>query len=150
MSGQITTWRTMRNVTGEDQPLDVSVQAPSGVEIIVAAAEKKGGAADKTDRTIAVEAGAERLIQITIKAPSLANGQYFGQITLTPKKKGFSPVVIPVAFNKRQGQVLLAHSCAPSSFSVAGSTTCTVRAENFSPGQASAAIEVNASKGSWE
>ena len=81
----------MRNVTGEDQPLDVSVQAPAGAEIIVAGAEKKGGAADKSDKTIAVDAGAERLIQITIKAPTLANGQYFGQITLTPKKKSRSP-----------------------------------------------------------
>jgi subtilisin family serine protease len=147
MAGEITTWRTMRNVTGEDQPLDVSVQAPAGAAIIVAAAEKKGGGANKSDKTIGVDVGAERLIQITIKAPGLANGQYFGQITLTPKKKGYSPVVIPVAFDKRQGQVSLAHSCAPSSFSVAGGTTCTVRAENFSPGEASVAIEVDASKG---
>ncbi|MEP7275518.1 MAG: S8 family serine peptidase, partial [Betaproteobacteria bacterium] len=148
MPGAITTWRTMKNVSGMPQNLEVSVDAPAGSQIIVARASKKGTQLSAaSDKKINIAKDEELLIQVTIKAPTLPDGQYFGQITLDPKRKGNNRVVLPVAFNKRQGQVSLAHSCAPSSFTVDGATTCTVRVENFSPSEANVAVEVDASNG---
>lgn len=65
----------------------------------------------KNSKSLFVEAGAEITFPITISAPTLANGQYFGRITLDPQKKGANSVTIPVAFFKRQGAVTLTHAC---------------------------------------
>jgi len=145
--GQITTYRTMRNVTSVDHSLQVSVQAPPGVQIIVAATPTGSKLASVSDKSMAVIAGQETTFQVTIKAPTVADGQYFGQITLDPKKKGYNPVVMPVAFNKRQGQVTLTHDCTPTTFATTSHTDCTVRAENFVGTDASVNIEVDASAG---
>jgi subtilisin family serine protease len=147
LPGQITTFRTMRNVTSVDHSLEVSVQAPPGVQIIVAATPKGSKPASVSDKSMAVIAGQETTFQVTIKAPTVADGQYFGQITLDPKKKGYNSVVIPVAFNKRQGQVTLTHDCTPTTFATTSHTDCTVRAENFVGTDASVNIEVDASAG---
>jgi subtilisin family serine protease len=147
LPGQITTWRTMRNVTNVDHSLQVSVQAPPGVQIIVAKTPKGSNPASSSDKSMAVEAGLDTTFQVTIKAPTVPDGQYFGQITLDPKKNGYNPVVLPVAFFKRQGQVSLAHDCTPTSFPKSGNTACIVRAENFVGTDASVNIEVDASAG---
>jgi len=147
LPGQITTFRTMRNVTNVDHSLQVSVQAPPGVQIIVAATPKGSKPASVSDKSMAVLAGQEATFQVTIKAPTLPNGQYFGQITLDPKKKGYYPVVIPVAFFKQQGNVSLAQDCSPSTFPTSSNTTCIVHAENFIGTDANVNIEVDASAG---
>ena len=147
MPGEITTWRTMKNVTNEDQEFTVSIQAPAGVQIIVAKADKKGRHSDRGDAKISVGKRKAQLIQITIKAPTAPDGQYFGQITLDPKRNGNSKVVIPVAFFKQQGQVTLAQDCTPTSFATKDKTTCTVKAENLLGVDASVNIEVDASNG---
>jgi hypothetical protein len=140
MSGVITTKRTAINVTGKDQDLDVSVDAPDGVDIIVT--DKKPAKPDpnglpapvpKEDRKVHLKKDGTTDIWITISAPELANGQYFGRITLDPKKKGLNSVTIPVAFNKRQGAVSLKHDCNPDSFAAkTGSAHCTATVANFS------------------
>src|SRR5439155_3706710 len=147
LSGQITTWRTMRNVTNVDHSLLVSTQAPPGVQIIVAATPKGSKLAISSDKSIAVEAGQETTFQVTIKAPTIPNGQYFAQITLDPNKNGYNPVVFPVAFFKQQGNYSLAQQCTPSTFPTAGNTTCTVRAEDLIVTDANVNIEVDASAG---
>jgi hypothetical protein len=71
-------------------------------------------------------------IWITISAPGLPNGQYFGRITLDPRAHGFNAVTIPVAFNKRQGTVTLSHVCNPLTFREAtGSSHCIASVANF-------------------
>lgn len=150
MSGEITTWRTMRNVTEAAQVLAVSTEAPAGAQIIVAKARRGGKPATRSDSTIAVPAKGEVTFQVTIKAPTLANGQYFGQITLDPQAGGQSTVVLPVAFKKQQGAVSLKHICSPTEFKRAsrgGKTTCNVYAENLAASAANVKIEVKPGKG---
>jgi hypothetical protein len=137
MSGRITTQRTAMNVSGQNQVLKVSTVAPAGASITVG-----------TDNgNLSVKAGASITFPITISAPTLATGQYFGQITLAPQKAGATPVVMPVAFNKRQGSISLSHTCSPLSFPVSGSSHCTVSAGNLAPVTANASITVNGSAG---
>jgi len=114
MTGEITTKRTALNVSGQDTSLAVSVASPAGAQIIVsnnAPGPKGPGASSKN---LGVAAGGSLTFWVTISAPELANGQYFGRITLSPKQG--NPVTIPVAFVKKQGAVTLTNTCAPSSF----------------------------------
>jgi hypothetical protein len=120
MTGTITTKRTAINVSGKHQELVVSVEAPPGATIVVSD-RKPGKHGAKADKRIQLHErgptghGATDL-WITISAPTLADGQYFGRITLDPKKKGYSEATIPVAFLKRQGLVTLTHACSPTEF----------------------------------
>jgi subtilisin family serine protease len=148
MPGQLTTYRTMHNVSKGPQTLSVSTTAPAGVQIIVASKPKGSAPASNSDQNIQVPQNADVPLQITIKAPSVANGQYFGQITLTPQTGGKNagpPVVMPVAFVKQQGVVTLSHSCAPPTFPRASQSHCTVQAQNFSGTAANTSIEVDPS-----
>ena len=147
LPGSITTYRTMKNVTSVAQDMQVSVDAPAGVQIVVAATPKGSKAATSSDKSINVPPGKEVTFQVTINAPLIANGQYFGQITLTPKKKGYNEVVIPVALFKKQGSVALSQQCAPSSFPASASTLCALHAENLVGTDANVQIEVDASAG---
>ena len=137
MSGQITTQRTAMNVSGQNQVLKVSTVAPAGARITVGT----------NNGNIGVPAGGAVTFPITISAPKLASGQYFGQITLDSQKPGATPVVMPVAFNKKQGSVTLSHTCTPTSFGVASSSHCTVSAGNLAPASADATIKVSGSPG---
>ncbi|TMM02771.1 MAG: serine protease [Actinobacteria bacterium] len=137
MSGQISTQRTAINVSGQNQVLQVSTIAPAGATISVG----------NNSGNINVKAGGSVTFPITISAPKLANGQYFGQITLDPQKAGATSVTLPVAFVKKQGAVTLSHSCSPASFAVAGSTHCTVSAANLARAQASVSVKVSGSPG---
>lgn len=139
MTGRITTKRTATNVSGKDQDLEVSTEAPAGVEIIVTAKAPKGPGKDgkpaplpKSDKKIELKKNGTTDIWITISAPEVAEGQYFGRITLDPKKKDANSVTIPVAFFKKQGIVTLTHVCSPLSFPAkTGSASCTATASNF-------------------
>jgi len=107
MTGTITTKRTLTNVSGDNLKLDVSVQAPAGATISVTDSGKgKSG-------SIEIKKGQTADIWVTISGPTLANGQYFGRITLKAGK-GNNDITIPVAFFKKQGVVSLTHSCTPT------------------------------------
>lgn len=137
MPGQISTSRTAINVSGQNQVLHVLTQAPAGVTITVG----------NNNGNINVKAGGPVTFPITISAPNVANGQYFGRITLDPQKAGATPVVMPVAFFKKQGAVTLSHSCSPGSFPVSASSHCTVSAQNLASVQANVDIKVSGSPG---
>jgi subtilisin family serine protease len=137
VSGQISTQRTAINVSGQNQVLKVSTEAPAGAAIIVGT----------SNGNLNVKAGGSITFAITISAPSLANGQYYGRITLDPQRAGATAVTIPVAFNKRQGSVTLTHSCSPASFAVAASSHCTVSAANLAAVAANASVKVGGSPG---
>ena len=147
MTGQITTKRTALNVSGKGQALAVSVQSPAGAQIIVsnnAPGPKGPGASSKN---LGVGAGQSLTFWVTISAPELANGQYFGRITLTPKSG--TPVTIPVAFVKKQGDVTLTHTCVPSTFAAkTGVGHCSATVANFGSVAANVSLDVtNLDKG---
>jgi len=132
MSGEVSTTRTARNVSGASQNMEVSISQPAGVTITVGN--------DNHDLHIAKDATVS--IPVTISAPDVANGQYTARITLTPKKGG-NAVTLPVAFVKTQGKVSLTHSCAPTSFAKnTGSSHCTVTAQNLGSTAANATLKV--------
>ena len=130
MPGLVTTTRTMKNVTDTNQVLKTSATAPSGASI------------DVEPKTVTVGAGETATIEITIDATALANGQYFGQITLDPNKPGYNDAVLPVAFRKGQGQNTLVHSCTPTTIPQGSSADCVVEAQNLSPVPAQASLTV--------
>ena len=110
MTGSITTTRTAINVSGKKQNLEVQITQPAGVTITVGNKNK-----NLTDpaRT------ASLTFPITISAPEVANGQYFGPITLVPAQGG-NNVYIPVAFVRKQGGVALTNTCSPDTVAVEG------------------------------
>lgn len=130
MAGLLTTTRTFENVTGTEQVLRTSATAPAGASI------------DIDPKTVTVGAGETATVEITIDATGLANGQYFGQITLDPNKPGYNDAVLPVAFRKGQGQTSLVHSCTPTTIPVGSSADCVVEAQNLSPVAAQASLTV--------
>jgi Fibronectin type-III domain len=131
MPGVVTTTRTLKNVTDTNQVLKAEATAPAGASI------------DVEPGTIVVNPGETAVIRVTINATSLANGQYFGQITLDPNKGGYNNVVLPVAFRKAQGQNSLVHSCTPTTIPVGGTSDCLVEAQNLAPVQAQASLDVS-------
>jgi subtilisin family serine protease len=130
MPGVVSTIRTMKNVSGTNQVLKASATAPAGASI------------DIVPDTVVVNSGETAEIKITINATSLANGQYFGQITLDPNKPGYNDVVLPVAFRKAQGINSLVHSCTPTTIAVRAHADCVVEAQNLSPVPAQASLKV--------
>jgi hypothetical protein len=136
MSGSITTQRTATNVSGRAQTLDVEITQPAGVTITVG----------KKNNPVHVPRDGTETFSITIDAPGVANGQYFGSIKLVPRS-GSNPVYMPVAFVKRQGNVSLTNTCSPTTIpsskgtTAAGLSHCTVTATNL--GSVAANVNVN-------
>jgi hypothetical protein len=125
MTGTITTKRTLTNVSGDNLKLGVSVQSPAGATISVSESAT-GGAT----RSVDIKKGQSKNVWITISGPTLANGQYFGRITLSAGK-GNNDITIPVAFFKKQGIVTLSHSCNPTTFALPGAAHCVASVSNF-------------------
>ncbi len=131
MSGELTTSRLGVNVSGSMQAFTATASAPAGASI------------DVTSPDWSVAAGASLRLDITISGEDLADGQYFGNITLHPSG-GANDVFIPVAFVKVQGgAVTLSHTCDPTSIATGDTTACQVTAENLSPNPANVSLEVS-------
>ena len=133
MSGELTTHRTAINVSGTSQRLMISTQAPAGATITVGI----------SGHSLSIGKDASLTFPITISAPSLPDGQYFGRITLTPTKAGFNAVTIPVAFNKKQGTVTLSQNCAPTTFQVTGHSHCSATVTNLASTPANVNLTVS-------
>jgi hypothetical protein len=128
MPGVISTTRRARNVSNQVLAYRVSTQSPVGASISVSPV------------AFALLPGQQVTLNITISAPAVAQGQYFGRINLD-QLGGPRDLHLPVAFFKRQGIVTLAQSCEPSSIKLlSGRSTCTVTAQNnsLSPADVSA------------
>jgi subtilisin family serine protease len=120
MPGVISTTRTAKNVSDKTVVYRTSAQSPAGTTISV------------SPRTFDLDPGQQATLQITISAPAVAQGQYFGRIDLN-QLNGPRDLHLPVAFFKRQGIVTLSQSCDPSSIRRStGRSTCTVTAQNNS------------------
>ena len=141
MTGEITTSRTALNVSGRGQDLKVSVTAPAGVAIIVSNHEPGDSGPGSSSRTLSVGKNRSLTFWVTISAPTAAEGQYFGRITLTPQKG--TPVTIPVAFVKKQGAVTLTHTCDPTTFAAqTGVAHCSATVANFASTAAEVSLDV--------
>ncbi len=112
MTGQITTKRTATNVSGRNLDLDVVVQAPPGVTISVSSQAPGPNGPRPADTKLHLLKNQPLDFWVTISAPTAANGQYVGRITLNPKAA--TPVTLPVAFVKTQGLVTLTNTCDPN------------------------------------
>jgi len=120
MPGRLTTSRVAENVAGRTLHYQVTTEAPDGAEITV------------TPSSFTLAPGARIRLRIRISAPTLAVGQYFGQINLDNQGRG-RDLHLPVAFNRTQGDVTLTQTCEPSSIAVeTGRSTCQVTAQNNS------------------
>ena len=89
MPGQVSTARFGLNVSGAFQRFTATTTAPAGATIDVASQDR------------GVPAGGALRIDVTISGGDLADGQYFGGITLH-SASGTTDVFIPVAWNKTQ------------------------------------------------
>jgi subtilisin family serine protease len=90
MPGTISATRYGVNVSGSSQAFTATTVAPTGASIIV------------TSTDWAVAPGATLEIHIAIDGQRLADGQYFGIVTLHPSS-GANEITIPVAFFKASG-----------------------------------------------
>jgi subtilisin family serine protease len=135
MLGSVTTERTARNVSGKMQTFSVRTSAPEDASIKVSPSR------------FTVRPGEKVELEITINGELLTNGQYFGQIKLVSQGQRNPDVVMPVAFNKTEGEIALTHSCLPRRIAVGDSTECQVGATNFSSETASADLEVSGPRG---
>jgi subtilisin family serine protease len=131
MPGGVVTQRTITNVTGTGQPVQITSQAPAGVTISV------------SPNNFAIGHGESRTLTITVSAPNLPDGDYFGQITVSPKKGGYLPAVLPVAFHKTDAPVTLDHACDPTTVERNVATSCEVSATNLAPVPAAVNLSVS-------
>ncbi|HSK94950.1 MAG TPA: S8 family serine peptidase, partial [Candidatus Angelobacter sp.] len=130
MPGAVVTQRTMKNVSGSSRSVTVSASGP-------------GGAISVTPASFVIGAGATQTIRITIDGRNLADGWHFGQVRLDVVGSS-NDAVIPVAFNKMQGEVTLDHGCSPSSVTAGTAADCEVTATNLSPVPAQVSLDVKA------
>ena len=120
MPGVISTVRRVRNVTNSTVNYTVSTQSPAGTSISV------------QPNRFSLPPGNELALNITISAPSVPQGQYFGRINLD-RRESPRDLHLPVAFFKQQGDVTLAQSCDPSTIRRDTQTsTCAVTVQNNS------------------
>ncbi|GAB1819148.1 S8 family serine peptidase [Herbidospora sp. RD11066] len=118
MPGQITTTRTVKNVTGDE------VEYTSRGKTTT-----PGTSIDVTPARFTVPAGGTQELTITISAPDVADGQYFGEIDLR-QEDGNKDHRIPVAFYRQEGTIPVDQTCAPSTIAKNAETTCTVTVDN--------------------
>jgi subtilisin family serine protease len=118
MPGVITTTRTATNVTDRRLVFRTSAESSPGTSISV------------RPRTASVPAGGQITFEITISAPAAPDGQYFGRVDLE-QLNGPRQLHLPVAFFKRQGDITLEQTCAPSTIVIeTGRSTCEVTVHN--------------------
>jgi subtilisin family serine protease len=120
MPGVISTTRTARNVSNRTLNYTVGTQSPAGTSISVRPSR------------FSLAPGQQVTLDITISAPSVPQGQYFGRINLD-RRDSQRDLHLPVAFFKRQGVVPLSQSCDPSTIRRDTETsTCAVTVQNNS------------------
>uniref|UniRef100_UPI000838081C S8 family serine peptidase n=1 Tax=Kribbia dieselivorans TaxID=331526 RepID=UPI000838081C len=116
MPGALTTHRTVTNVSGSLQRVNVSTSTEADSSISV------------TPQKFSVRPGQSQRLTITLKSTAPIGQQRFGSIVLAPQKAG--ALHLPVAFIHTQGKVSLAQECTPTSVALNATSTCTVVATN--------------------
>lgn len=129
MAGAVTTERTLTNVSGARQTINLSATSADGTTITV------------KPKRMDFRPGASETFRITIDGTNAADGWYFGQILLDVRGAG-TDAVIPVAFNKTQGDVSLDHFCDPTELGVGETAECAVTATNLAAAPAQVSLDV--------
>ena len=117
MPGVIWTTRTARNVSGSTQTFNLTATGP-GISV--------------TPKVLTLANGHSGSFKVTINAPNLADGQYFGQIKLDPQQASANNVILPVAFLKGPGDVMFDHSCDSGTVADEATVECDITMTNFS------------------
>jgi subtilisin family serine protease len=118
MPGTVTATRTVTNVTTGVVRYRSSATAPPGANITV------------SPKNITLDPGRSATFTVTIAAPGIAPGQYFGQVVLEDRNAD-KDLHIPVAFSPGQGALTLSQTCDPTTISRPdGRSTCTVTMQN--------------------
>jgi len=133
MPGIITATRTARNVSGHTVVLDLSADAPAGSSITL------------TPRKLTLAPNQRKSFSVRIEGSALADGWYFGSVTLNSRTAGDLNAVLPVAFNKTQGDVTFSNDCDDATVAKGDETTCHASATNYANGFADLSIRVKAS-----
>lgn len=120
MPGAITAERVVKNVTSQTMRFTASGTTVDGADITV------------QPRNFQVKPGQTQQLTITITAPGLPDGQYFGQVDLR-QTDGSRALHLPVAFFRQEGIVPIDQTCSPSTIAKnTGLSTCTVTVQNNS------------------
>lgn len=130
MPGMIQTWRTARNMNPVSMTLDITATKPANSTITF------------TPSTITIPAWGTKSFFIDIDGSKLADGQYFGQITLNPRASGYRNAVLPVAFDKGPGEVSLDNSCASGTVAKGAEIDCQVTVTNLANETANVSVRV--------
>ncbi|HEX4817953.1 MAG TPA: S8 family serine peptidase [Nonomuraea sp.] len=120
MPGIITAKRTFTNVTNRTLTFSASGKTIDGAAVTV------------LPPLFTVAPGKSVKLTVTVTAPELPDGQYFGQVDL--KQVGGSRALhLPVAFFRQEGVVPVEQTCAPDTIARnTGESTCTVTVRNES------------------
>jgi len=129
MPGVVTVHRTVTNVSGRTQTFRALTEVDKGSVVVQPA-------------RFSLAPGASREITIIIHGEGIRPGQHFGRITLMPAASA-TPVTVPVAFVKTQGDVSLSHVCRPERIRVGGASSCTVEITNRATVPAEVHLEVS-------
>ena len=130
MPGIITTQRTARNATNLVQTIDISATGPSGARITI------------NPTTLTLNPWQEKSFFITIDGKRLEDGQYFGQLTLNPRRSGEANAILPVAFNKQPGEVTVVNTCEDDTVARGSVLDCAVTVQNFAAEPANVSLRV--------
>jgi hypothetical protein len=131
-TGLLTTTRTVTNVSGRNQRIQVKIAEPAGLDVTV------------TPKSFNLANGASRTLTIEIFGPGLANGTYFAQLTLDPNRNGANDAVIPIAIRKVDStNITFSHSCSPTAIQRGAAADCMVSAQNLVATEAATSIVVS-------
>ena len=115
MPGQITTTRTLQNVTGTK--LSVTARAVTGA----------GTSITFSPKSFTIPAGGSRAVKVTISSTAPVGEQQFATVRFDTSK---GSAHLPVAFIRKQGAVTLDQTCSAPSVKKYQTATCTVTATN--------------------
>ena len=135
MDGVVTTTRTAKNVSGATQTLILTTHGA-------------GGAITVSPSKLVIPVNQSATFTVRIDASALADGQYFGMITLNPKASGAINAVLPVAFNKQpSSNVSFDNECTSTTIAKGDSTSCEASATNYTSNPALVTITGHAQNG---
>jgi subtilisin family serine protease len=135
MPGVITTTRTARNVSGHTVTLDLSATSPAGSTITL------------TPKKLTLAPNQKRSFSVRIEGSALADGWYFGSITLNSRTAGDLDAVLPVAFDKTQSDVTFDSWCDSSSVAKGDEVSCHATATNLASEFADVTIQARGDNG---
>ena len=117
MPGELSTTRTVTNISGRKQKFTLTTEAPAGSTITV------------SPKNFTLAPGRSTTFNVTIEAP-VPGTQQFGQVNIDAANG--PDMHLPVAWVPQQAGVTLSQTCSPNPILRNGTSACTVQAVNNS------------------